>query len=134
MSEQEYELIVADDGIGIPPHVDLEAPQSLGMDLVNTFVLQLKGEITIEREHGTKATVRFGRLSNNCTCTWGEKGNSVSNCMSTRKLKSPTCIRDDAVNSVEQEWKRCCCGKNHWETFPRAEVMRWNQPYRERGI
>jgi PAS domain S-box-containing protein len=59
VGEQEFELMVKDDGVGIPEHVDLEDPQSLGLELVNTFVEQLKGQIEIVRHAGTEVRTRF---------------------------------------------------------------------------
>jgi len=59
VGEQEFELTVKDDGVGIPEDVDLEDPKSLGLELVNTFVEQLKGQIEIVRHAGTEVRIRF---------------------------------------------------------------------------
>ncbi len=54
-----FELIVKDNGVGMPQGIDLKNPTSLGLDLVDTFVEQLKGEIEIARDEGTEVRIRF---------------------------------------------------------------------------
>jgi two-component system, sensor histidine kinase PdtaS len=49
------ELIVADDGTGLPDDLlagGLENPTSLGLILVNSLVSQLKGELSATNESG----------------------------------------------------------------------------------
>ena len=56
----EIELIVNDNGVGIPKELDIRKTESLGMQLV--FILaedQLDGEVTLDRSGGTKFTIRF---------------------------------------------------------------------------
>jgi signal transduction histidine kinase len=55
-------LTVADDGIGLPPAVDLEEPESLGLQLVLTFSEQLRGRLRVSREGGTRFTLSFPRV------------------------------------------------------------------------
>ncbi|GEM_PF-630222 len=57
--ENEFELVVADNGVGMPVDIDLENPTSLGLDLVGTFVEQLKGAIEIRRGEGTAVRIRL---------------------------------------------------------------------------
>jgi len=52
-------LIVSDNGVGIPGSLDLESPDTLGMQLVTTLVDQLEGEIELKRTNGTEFTMRF---------------------------------------------------------------------------
>lgn len=52
-------LIVSDNGVGIPESLDLESPDTLGMQLVTTLVDQLEGEIELKRTNGTEFTIRF---------------------------------------------------------------------------
>ena len=40
---------VCDDGVGIPPEIDLTRPRSLGLEIVNILARQLKGVITLNR-------------------------------------------------------------------------------------
>lgn len=58
-SEDAIELVVADNGIGLPSRIDLGNRQTLGLHLVETLVKQLKGNITISRSQGTKFIMRF---------------------------------------------------------------------------
>jgi two-component sensor histidine kinase len=55
-----YELTVSDDGIGLPEAIDPHTTQSLGLHLVTILAEdQLKGEITVEREGGTRVRITF---------------------------------------------------------------------------
>jgi PAS domain S-box-containing protein len=57
--EGEFDLIVADNGVGMPEDIDLDHPRSLGLDLVGVFVTQLQGQIEIRRTGGTEVLIRF---------------------------------------------------------------------------
>ena len=59
----EYTLIVADDGIGFPADIDFKKTDSLGLQLVNNLVNQLDGEITLDRSHGTEYKITFKELN-----------------------------------------------------------------------
>ncbi|MBI5679716.1 MAG: PAS domain-containing protein [Methanobacterium sp.] len=59
---QKYELIISDDGIGIPKDIDFKNTDSLGLQLVNNLIDQLDGEIEIEKTHGTKFKIKFKEL------------------------------------------------------------------------
>ncbi len=59
----EYALIIADDGIGFPADVDFKKTDSLGLQLVNNLVNQLDGEITMDRSHGTAYKITFKELN-----------------------------------------------------------------------
>jgi len=50
-------LSVADTGIGIPAHVDIEKTTSLGLQLVSILTHQLVGTIEIQREGGTTFSI-----------------------------------------------------------------------------
>jgi PAS domain S-box-containing protein len=52
-------LKVSDDGIGISKSIDLENPNSLGIQLVTTLVDQLAGELELKRNNETEFTIRF---------------------------------------------------------------------------
>ncbi|HME44002.1 MAG TPA: PAS domain S-box protein [Syntrophorhabdales bacterium] len=52
-------LIVGDDGIGLPPHVDFRHTSSLGLQLVNTLVNQLGATVELTLKKGTVFTVIF---------------------------------------------------------------------------
>ena len=55
----QYILVVGDDGVGFPPHIDYLNTVSLGMQLVLTFVEQLGGTINMDNNRGTTFTIRF---------------------------------------------------------------------------
>ena len=57
-----FTLIVADNGVGFPTGVDPMKPESLGMQLVNTLVRQIKGKIEINRSSGTEFKITFRPL------------------------------------------------------------------------
>jgi two-component sensor histidine kinase len=52
-------LTVSDDGIGIPESLNLENPDSLGIQLVTTLVDQLDGGLELKRNNVTEFTIRF---------------------------------------------------------------------------
>ncbi len=52
-------LTVSDNGIGIPPSLDLETTESLGLAIVSGLVSQINGIITLNREHGTHFHITF---------------------------------------------------------------------------
>jgi PAS domain S-box-containing protein len=56
-SGQRVTLIVRDDGVGLPEHVDLKRPDTLGLDLVVTLARQLNGSLEVIRERGSAFAV-----------------------------------------------------------------------------
>ncbi|MFC1836109.1 PAS domain S-box protein [Thermodesulfobacteriota bacterium] len=58
----QFELVVSDNGIGIPEDMDMWNQTSLGMDLVQAFADKLQGEIEIVRDNGTKARLIFREI------------------------------------------------------------------------
>jgi PAS domain S-box-containing protein len=54
-----YELLVADNGPGIPPDVDFAAPRTLGLTLVRSLADQLQGSITYENAGGARFVLTF---------------------------------------------------------------------------
>jgi len=59
----ELELIISDDGIGLPKNIDFRHNESsLGLRLVNSLVQQLDGSIELDRNQGTKFTINFKEL------------------------------------------------------------------------
>jgi len=54
-----YTLIISDNGVGIPGKIDVENPDTLGLQLVTILVEQLDGEIKLKRNKGTKFKIRF---------------------------------------------------------------------------
>ena len=56
---REIVLTVEDDGIGLPEGPDPAKRSSLGLELVQTLVEQLKGRISMESAGGARFTIRF---------------------------------------------------------------------------
>jgi two-component sensor histidine kinase/PAS domain-containing protein len=55
-------MCVFDDGVGLPPDLDVVTHHSLGLRLVRLLATQLRGVVTLERKSaGTKARVSFTR-------------------------------------------------------------------------
>jgi two-component sensor histidine kinase len=52
-------MTVADNGVGLPPGLDISATETLGLQLVTILARQLRGSIELEREQGTKITIKF---------------------------------------------------------------------------
>ena len=57
-----YCLIVKDNGIGIPAHIDPQYTDSLGMQLVYGLTEQLGGEIELDRNEGSQFRITFRKM------------------------------------------------------------------------
>jgi two-component sensor histidine kinase len=53
------EFVVSDNGVGFPKDLDFHATHSLGMQLVNSLVGQIDGDIELYRGEGTKFKITF---------------------------------------------------------------------------
>jgi two-component sensor histidine kinase len=51
--------VVSDNGTGIPDSVDLENPDTLGLQLVSILVDQLDGEMELKRDNGTEFIIKL---------------------------------------------------------------------------
>jgi PAS domain S-box-containing protein len=58
-------LTVSDNGVGIPENLDIENPNTLGLQLVTSLVDQLDGELEMKRNNGTEFIIRFTVMENN---------------------------------------------------------------------
>ena len=56
-SGDKLELVVEDDGVGLPEAVRNGNSSTLGLELVHALVQQLDGEIAIESREGTRFTI-----------------------------------------------------------------------------
>jgi len=54
-----YELVISDNGVGLPGEIDIRNPTTFGMQLVHLLIQQLAGTIDIDREKGTTFTIEF---------------------------------------------------------------------------
>ncbi|MCF8081065.1 MAG: PAS domain S-box protein [Desulfobacterales bacterium] len=56
----EIEIIVRDNGLGLPDDVDMHQPRSMGLYLVNGLVKkQLEGQIEVRRDNATEFRIKF---------------------------------------------------------------------------
>jgi PAS domain S-box-containing protein len=56
-----YELVISDDGAGIPDNFDIGASSSLGLRLVRILSKQIHGELSVSNKHGTQFRVIFNK-------------------------------------------------------------------------
>lgn len=57
------QIVISDNGIGIPPQHSLQNPETLGLRLVHDLVEnQLEGTIDLDRTNGTKYTITLSRI------------------------------------------------------------------------
>ncbi len=54
-----HTIIIGDDGIGLPEHIDFRYAETLGLQLVSALTGQLKGKLSVERIDGTVFTIIF---------------------------------------------------------------------------
>lgn len=60
--EKQLELIVADNGKGLPDHINIHSHKSLGLSLIKGLTKQLRGELRFENDQGLKITVTITKL------------------------------------------------------------------------
>ncbi|HMK53903.1 MAG TPA: PAS domain S-box protein [Methanobacteriaceae archaeon] len=58
----EFILIVSDTGVGFPADLDFRNTKSLGLQLVNSLVGQIDGEIELDRSQGTEFKITFKEM------------------------------------------------------------------------
>lgn len=58
-SDGKYMLVIRDTGIGLPDSVNINHPESLGLQLVYMLVEQLEGSVSFENKHGLVARILF---------------------------------------------------------------------------
>jgi two-component sensor histidine kinase len=56
---QQYELVVEDDGVGLPAGLALERSHSMGAKIMRGLSKQLEGSLKVESQGGVKVTVTF---------------------------------------------------------------------------
>ncbi len=58
-NEDQYSLVISDNGIGFPDDVDVNSNSSIGFILINTLISQLKGNLIINSNNGTETIITF---------------------------------------------------------------------------
>ncbi len=61
--ENNFNLIVSDNGVGIPGEIDPEKADTFGMQLIKYLSKQLKSTMQLDRSHGTKFKLIFKELN-----------------------------------------------------------------------
>jgi len=61
-AERWYELVVADDGKGLPEDFDPDSAKTLGLRIVRTLVKQLRGKMELRGENGSEFRIRFREI------------------------------------------------------------------------
>lgn len=61
--ENQFRLIISDNGVGLPLDIQIEKSETLGLQLVNNLVKQLEGTLQIHRVNGTRFTIIFTELN-----------------------------------------------------------------------
>jgi PAS domain S-box-containing protein len=57
---REIEIVVRDNGVGLPDDIDIQGSRSLGLDLVTGFTQnQLDGQVEVKRDNGTEFRITF---------------------------------------------------------------------------
>lgn len=59
--DDNYILRIADDGCGLPAHIDFRQSRSFGLQMVNILIDQLFSVVEINREQGTEIKITFQR-------------------------------------------------------------------------
>lgn len=59
MENKYYKLIISDNGVGLPGHIDVQNPSSFGLNLVYLLTQQLEGQVEAQREKGTRFIITF---------------------------------------------------------------------------
>lgn len=62
LENQKFELFIGDNGEGFPENFNFENPTTLGLELIQTLVEQLSGEIEIINEEGAYYRITFENL------------------------------------------------------------------------
>jgi len=62
--DNNYTFMVSDNGVGIPEDISFQTTTLLGLQLVNMLTQQLKGNVELDRSHGTTFKITFPGLKN----------------------------------------------------------------------
>ncbi|WP_048189850.1 sensor histidine kinase [Methanobacterium sp. SMA-27] len=60
--DDKYEIIIRDNGVGLPEDIDFNNLETLGLLLINNLTEQIDGELTINRSPGTEFKIKFKEL------------------------------------------------------------------------
>jgi PAS domain S-box-containing protein len=63
LTNEKFQMILSDDGVGLPENFDMKRTNTLGLQLVSSLVTQLDGEILLTNNTGTKFEINFRGLN-----------------------------------------------------------------------
>jgi two-component sensor histidine kinase len=52
-----FQIVVKDNGVGIPENLDIQRPPGMGLQIVSMLVNQLDGSMEVKRNGGTAVTI-----------------------------------------------------------------------------
>ena len=61
--DNEFMLIVADNGVGLPESIEIESADSFGLKLVKLLTRQLKGKLEVNNQKGVTYCIKFKEVS-----------------------------------------------------------------------
>jgi two-component sensor histidine kinase len=61
-SDDKFILEVKDNGVGFPELLDFRKTESLGLQLINSLVMQLDGSIELKNNNGTEFKIIFHEM------------------------------------------------------------------------
>jgi PAS domain S-box-containing protein len=64
-TNNDFFMVIEDDGIGLPDDISLEKTSTLGLQLVNSLISQIDGSITLEEGLGTRYIIKFREVKYN---------------------------------------------------------------------
>jgi two-component sensor histidine kinase len=62
LEEHTFQMVVKDNGVGIPEDLDIGNAKSMGLQIVTILVNQLEGSMEVQREGGTTVKIVFKEL------------------------------------------------------------------------
>ena len=61
LKKNSYQLIIRDNGNGLPEQVDIQDPKTFGLEIVVALTKQIEGTIKAESDQGLKYTLTFNK-------------------------------------------------------------------------
>ncbi len=62
-TSEKYQMIISDDGVGLPTNFNIKETNTLGLQLVSSLVTQLDGDILLTNNGGTRFEINFKGLN-----------------------------------------------------------------------
>jgi two-component sensor histidine kinase len=59
VAAHQYQLSIADNGVGLPPDFDLDQSHSLGLTIIKGLSTQIRGELRLESNSGVCVSLQF---------------------------------------------------------------------------